>query len=165
MAGNVIFDGPVIGMLAHELDLIVGDDEVDDVVLGIFGYDGSAFDGARKFRPVYGDDALEVTRDDAPIIWELPFDEPRPDVDIAELDGQVIPDRRDFYRFRDIRRQQTKLDIRLYHFYPSRQLVHPATSKPNMYHTRLVLYPEAECIQCFRINQLLDGFRLNYRPL
>ena len=105
MAGNVIFDGPVIGMLAHELDLIVDDDEVDDVVLGIFGYDGSAFDGARKFRPVYGDDALEVTRDDAPIIWELPFDEPRPDVDIAELDGQVIPDRRDFYRFRDIRRQ------------------------------------------------------------
>ena len=62
MAGNVIFDGPVIGMLAHELDLIVGDDEVDDVVLGIFGYDGSAFDGARKFRPVYGDDALGMTR-------------------------------------------------------------------------------------------------------
>ena len=105
IAGNVIFDGPVIGMLAHELDLIVGDDEVDDVVLGIFGYDRSAFDGACKFRPVYGDDALEVTWDDAPIIWELPFDEPRPDVDIAELDGQVIPDRRDFYRFRDIRRQ------------------------------------------------------------
>ena len=105
MAGDVVFDRTVVRMLAHEFDLVVGDDEVDDIVLGIFGDDRSAFDSAREFGPVHRDDALEVIGDDAPIIGELPFDEPRPDVDIAELDGQVIPDRRDFYRFRDIRRQ------------------------------------------------------------
>ena len=49
-------------------DLVVGDDEVDNIVLGIFGDDRSAFDSAREFGPVHRDDALEVTGDDAPII-------------------------------------------------------------------------------------------------
>ena len=63
MAGDVVFNRTVVRMLAHEFDLVVGDDEVDDIVLGIFGDDRSAFDSAREFGPVHRDDALEVTGD------------------------------------------------------------------------------------------------------
>lgn len=108
VAGDVVFDGTVIGMLAHQFNLALADEEVDDIILSIFGYDGSSFHSACKFGAIDFGDTFKVRRDDAAVIGEVPFDEARTDVDVAELNGQVVADCRDFDGLRNIRRQLTR---------------------------------------------------------
>lgn len=105
VAGDVVFNGTVIGMLTHQFNLTVADQEINDIILGIFGDDGSAFDGAGEFSPIDLGNTFEIRRDDAAVIREVAFDKARTDIDVAELDSQVVADSRDFHGFRNIGRQ------------------------------------------------------------
>ena len=51
---------------------------------------------------------LKSRRNDPAVIGEVPFDEARTDVDVAELNGQVVANCRDFDGLRNIRRQLTR---------------------------------------------------------
>ena len=104
VAGDVVFNGTVIGMLTHQFNLTVADQEINDIILGIFGDDGSAFDAPVNSAIDLGN-TFEIRRDDAAVIREVAFDKARTDIDVAELDSQVVADSRDFHGFRNIGRQ------------------------------------------------------------